>query len=235
LLVVEISFDRQNGQRDGDAGAVAELASDTDSSCKSFDEDWRTRVAGRTQESEQAIIPPPPWGDSMDQRLARLLKRQVAAGFEDLRGAEAAVTLPVSDRLLNEIIAEALPSSGRVRDVEVRAQTGNRFAVRARIGGASFLPPLNLTVAIDRQPELPASPSLVLRLERGGLLSLAGPALRFFDALPPGIRIQDDRIHVDLAQLLEARGLSGFLEHLEQLHIDTTEGTTILSVRARIR
>jgi hypothetical protein len=30
LLVVEMSFERQNGQTDGAAGAVAELASDTD-------------------------------------------------------------------------------------------------------------------------------------------------------------------------------------------------------------
>jgi hypothetical protein len=33
LLVVEISLDRQNGHSDGAAGAVAELASDTESSC----------------------------------------------------------------------------------------------------------------------------------------------------------------------------------------------------------
>jgi len=170
----------------------------------------------------------------MDQRLAGFLKRQVESGFADLRGAEAAFTVPVSDRLLNEIITQALPSSGRVRDVECRARAGNRFAVRAKIGGASFLPPINLTVSIDRQPELPASPVLVLRLEMGGLLSLAGPALRFFDALPPGIRIQDDRLYVDVAQLLEQRGLSGVLNHLEQLQINTAEGATILSLRARI-
>ena len=149
-------------------------------------------------------------------------------------GPRRAVTLPVSDRLLNEILAEALPSSARVRDVDVRARTGNRFAVRAKVAAAPFLPPLNLTVAIDRQPELPASPVLVLRLEMGGLLAVAGVALRFFDALPSGIRIENDRVHVDLAQLLEKQGLSGFLDHLEHLHIDTADGTTILSLRARI-
>jgi len=171
----------------------------------------------------------------MDQRLVRLLSRQVATGFEDLQGTEAAVTLRVSDRLLNELVTEALPPSAKVRDVEVRAQPGNRFAVRAKLGAAAFLPPLNLTVAVDRQPELPASPVLVLKLEMGGLLSLAGPALRFFDALPPGIRIEQDRIHVDLARLLAERGLTGFLDHLEQFHVQTAEGTTILLLRARFR
>ena len=171
----------------------------------------------------------------MDQRLVRLLRRQAASGFEDLRGAEAAVTLPVSDKLLDEIITETLPASSKVKDIQVRAQAGNRFVVRAKLGSAPFLPPLSITAAIDRQPELPASPVLVLRLELGGLLSIAGPALRFFDALPPGIRIENDRLHIDLAQLLAARGLSGFLDHLEQLNVQTTEGTTILSLRARIR
>jgi outer membrane protein TolC len=171
----------------------------------------------------------------LDQRLTGLLRRQIASGFQDLRGAEATVTLPVSDRLLNEFITEAMPASAAVRDLEVRAQEGNRFAVRARLGRASFLPPITLTIAIDRQPELPGSPVLVLRLERGGLLSLAGPALRFFDALPQGIRIEQDRIHIDLVRLLEPRGFSGFLEHIDQLHVGTAPGTTIVSTRARIR
>jgi hypothetical protein len=171
----------------------------------------------------------------MDQRLLRLLKQQAAAGFDDLRGAEASITLPVSDRLLNEIITQALPASAKVRDVEVRALTGNRFGVRAKIGAASFLPPVSLTVVIDRQPELPASPVLVLRLELGGLLAVAGAAMRFFGQLPPGIRIDNDRVYVDLAQLLDKQGLSGLLEHLEELQVSTTQGATILSLRAGIQ
>jgi hypothetical protein len=39
LLVVEMSFERQNGQSEGDAGAVAELTSDTKPPAESFDED----------------------------------------------------------------------------------------------------------------------------------------------------------------------------------------------------
>jgi hypothetical protein len=194
-----------------------------------------SQVAGRSQESERFSIPLPSGENSMDQRLLRLLEQQAAAGFDGLRGAEASITLPVSDRLLNEIITEALPASAKVRDVEVRALTGNRFGVRAKIGAASFLPPVSLTVVIDRQPELPASPVLVLRLELGGLLAVAGAAMRFFGQLPRGIRIDNDRVYVDLAQLLEKQRLSGLLEHLEQLQVSTTQGATILSLRARIR
>jgi hypothetical protein len=41
----------------------------------------------------------------MDPRLAALFTRQRGRGFADFRGAQADITLPVSDRLLNEIIA----------------------------------------------------------------------------------------------------------------------------------
>ena len=171
----------------------------------------------------------------MDERLRRLLMRQQASGFEDLGGAEAALTIPVSDRLLNEIIAEALPRPSPVRDLHVAPKAGDRFAVRGRLTAASFLPALNLSLVIDRQPEFPGFPVLVLRLESSGLLSLAGPALRFIDALPKGIRVEQDRIHVDLPALLERHGLVSYLAFVEQLRVNTIEGALILTVRAAVR
>jgi hypothetical protein len=171
----------------------------------------------------------------MDPRLAALLKRQWETGLSDLRGAHADVTLPISDRLLNEAISEALPASAPVRDLQLASRPGNRIRLRFRVSAASFLPPLNLTVLIERQPELPASPILVLRLETGGLLSFAGSALRFLEALPPGVRIEEDRIHVDLSTLLAERGLAGLLEFVEQVHVTTIEGALVVTIRAVVR
>ena len=171
----------------------------------------------------------------MDPRLAALFNRQRQNGFSDLRGAHADLTIPISDRLLNEAVAGALPASAPVRDLRLAAHTGNRIAVRFKIASASFLPPLNINVLIEKQPELPASPTLVLKLEMGGLLSLAGPALRFLDALPPGIRVEHDRVYVDLSGLLADRGLAELLEYAEQVQVTTTEGALVLGIRARVR
>jgi hypothetical protein len=171
----------------------------------------------------------------MDPRLVLLFARLRATGFSDLRGATADLTLPISDRLLNEAIAEALPSSAPVRDLELTSRTGNRIGVRFRVGAASFLPPFNLTLVIERQPELPDSPILVLKLEMGGLLSLAGSALRFLDTLPPGVRVEKDRIHVDLSTLLAERGLAELLEFVEQVHVTTIEGAVVVAIRAVVR
>jgi hypothetical protein len=145
------------------------------------------------------------------------------------------VTLPISERLLNEVLADALPQAAAIRDVELRPHAGNRLGVRFRIAAASFLPPINITLVIERQPELPDSPTLVLRMERSGLLSVAGSALRFFDALPPGVMIVDDRIHINVAALLAARGLAELLEYAEQLNVSTTDGSLVLTLRGVVR
>ena len=170
----------------------------------------------------------------MDPRLAALLTRQRDRGFSDFAGASAVLTLPIADRLLNDAMTEALPPSAPVRDVQLTSRSGNRIGVRFRIGAASFLPPFNLTLVIERQPDLPRSAVLVLRMEMGGLLSLAGPALRFLDALPPGVQVEKDLILVDLATLLAQRGLGELLEYAEEVQITTTEGSLVVGLRAHV-
>jgi hypothetical protein len=171
----------------------------------------------------------------VDERWLQLLLRQHASGFDDLRGAEVALTVPVSERLLNEAIAEGMPRSATVRDLHVRPLSGDRFAVRFRIGSSAWLPAISLTLSIVRQPAFPGSPVLILKMESSGLLALAGPALRFLNALPEGIRVEDDRIHVDLAALMEARGLGRVLAYLTELTVTTLEGALVVNLRAAIK
>ena len=169
----------------------------------------------------------------MDERFVRILMRQQAAQFEDLGGAEVSATVPISERLLNEIVQESLPRSIPLRDLHVAPQAGDRFVVRARLGSSSLLPPLTLTVLVERQPDLPASPMLVLKLE-GALMALAGPALRFLDALPPGIRFEHDRIYVDIPTMLEQRGLARYLEFIQRVEVHTADGVVLATIRAGV-
>ena len=171
----------------------------------------------------------------MDERIERLLRRQLAEGFADVHGAHAAITLPISERLLNELIAETIPRSAPVTDLRVTPEAGDRFTVRFRVGSSTFLPHVKVVLAIERQPDLPASPIVVLRLETTGLMMLAGPVLRLLNALPAGIAVNDDRIHVDLRALAESRGLAGYLDYLDQLRVNTVSGAVVLTVLGRIR
>jgi hypothetical protein len=171
----------------------------------------------------------------MDERLEALLSRLRATRFSDLSGARADLTVPISDRLLTDLIATALPASAPVRDLHLTSKPHNRIDVRFKVPAASFLPSMKVTLVIEEQPELPASPILVLRLEMGGLLSLAGPATRFLSALPAGIQIIEDRVHVNLATLLGERGLADLLEYAEQVRVTTAEGAIVVALRAGVR
>ncbi|MCA1560067.1 MAG: hypothetical protein LC804_07310 [Acidobacteria bacterium] len=133
------------------------------------------------------------------------------------------------------MIAEALPPGGAVHEVQVQTQAGNRLTARVRLGRSPLLPAVTLRLSIEQQPELPASPVLVLRMASGGLMSLAGSALGFLDKVPKGIRLEGDRILVDIRDLLAQRGLTDFLQFAEGLQVTTGDGTLILGVRLRIR
>lgn len=166
--------------------------------------------------------------------LHELIVNQQRAGFPDLAGARLAAFLPVSDRLINELIARDLPPDAPVSEVTVEALPDNRIAVRARLARMAMLPPVKLTFTIVRQPALPDDPVLVLQMGSTGLLSLAGPALKFFDALPPGIAAEGDRLLVNLRALLAARGLEWLLRYVVDLQVTTTLGAVLIATNAAV-
>lgn len=161
-----------------------------------------------------------------------LLREQRGSGFADIAGTRASLTAPVSDRLLTRIIASRLPSSlPMIRELDLRAVAGNQLVISLR-AGPSFLPAFTIRLAIDEQPVLPSSPVLVLRIVSQGLAAMGNTALRFLQALPPGLRLDGDRLYVNLATLLERYGAEGALQHLSGLEISTTEGRVVVSARS---
>jgi hypothetical protein len=172
----------------------------------------------------------------MSSALLDLLQRQQRDGFPDLAGSEVAATIPVSDSLLNELIATLLSNGGTVREIRVRAEESNRVTAEIRVSRPRFLPRISVRVAIEDQPELPARPTLGLRLmEPSGLLGRAASLIPYFTSLPPGISIEGDRIRIDLRRLLAERNVEGWLDYASDLRVNTRAGAIVLDVRARIR
>lgn len=171
----------------------------------------------------------------MDERIERVLRQQFADGLPDVRGAQAAITLPVSERLLNELLAETLPRSAPISELHVTPEADDRFSVRFRVGSSALVPRVKIVLVIENQPNLPALPILVLRLETTGLMLLAGPVLRLLNALPAGITVKDDRIHIDLRALADRRGFASYFDYLDQLRVNTISGAIVLTVHGKIR
>ena len=171
----------------------------------------------------------------IDPRLSGILESLRASGFRGLGGAKAAVTLPISEPLLNDLIAASLPPSGAVREATVQPQPQDRLGVRVKLARPEFLPPIGATLVIERQPEMPHDPSLVVRVTGfAGLLALAGPLVSLRSVLPPGVRLESDRLTVDLAALLAQHGQGEWLRFVERLRVNSEAGRLIVTVEARI-
>jgi hypothetical protein len=156
--------------------------------------------------------------------LTALLLNLRDAGFRDLAGTRISGSIPVSERLLNQLVAATMPKNLPVREVTVRPEPGNRFSVRIS-PRAAFLPQLTVKLEIEKQAQFPTSPEIVLRMATmGGLLGLAGAAFPIASMLPPGVRLEGERIVVDLRELARREGVADLLELVRELDISTDEG-----------
>ena len=144
----------------------------------------------------------------------RLFAEQERQGFADLAGSEG---------------------QAAIRELHVSPRAGDRFGVRVVLA-KSFLPPISLDVVIDKQPSLPGDPVLALTLSgMGGLLRFAGPVAGFLKALPPGVRMEGDRVFVDLRAVLAPHGLTSILNYVEEVLLSTEEGRLLILFRAAVR
>jgi len=171
----------------------------------------------------------------MHPAILQLLEAQQRDGFPDIRGSDAALTIPVSDRLVNAVIAAFLPAQGRVREVVIQSHDGNQLTARIRTGSA-LLPPISVGLEIDKQPALPDDAILSVKLSHASkFVTLAASALSTMVTLPPGLIIAGDQIRIDIRRLLAERRLESWLAYVSHLRISTREGAVVVNVRAAIR
>jgi hypothetical protein len=165
----------------------------------------------------------------------KLFTDQARQGFADLGGSEGQAALRVSERLLNTILADAISGSSKVRELQVSPRAGNHLGVRLIVAKPSFLPPITFDVIIDKQPSLPDDPVLGLTLSgMGGLLRFAGPVAGFLQSLPPGVRLEGERVFVDLRVALAAHGLSTVLNYLKDVAVGTEEARLVIVFAAAV-
>jgi hypothetical protein len=99
----------------------------------------------------------------------------------------------------------------------------------------AFLPALNVSLEIERQARLPDSPELVLKLSgAGGMMRFAAPAISSFGKLQLGVRMDGDRLFVDLQMMLRQHGQAELLSYARQIEVVTDEGKLVLLVELRV-
>jgi hypothetical protein len=170
----------------------------------------------------------------MDTWLQQLLENAKAGNARDLSGTRVALDLSVSDRLINDLLAQKLPPDGAVKAVEVTCRAGDA-RVAVKLSRPAFLPTVNLAMTVERQPELPASPILVLRLSiPPAIAGLLGAGISLFNVLPRGHRLEGDLLHVDLATVLQDRGFGWVLPYARALKVRFEPGRLVHFVEVEV-
>ena len=166
--------------------------------------------------------------------LLAILQQLRASRLADLKGTHVSVRVPISERLLNDVLAAVIPETAPVRFVQLHPGGGNRIAVRVKLARPDFLPPITVTADIVEQPAWPDGPLVLRMLSLPGLISMAGAALPVASRLPPGVRLQDQRVLIDLPVIMEAQGLGEWAPFVESVTVQSEEGRLILDVTAKV-
>lgn len=182
-------------------------------------------------------MPDPPFLDRVRQLFG--------ADLQELAGAAISAEIPLSDTVLNRLIGERLDrSAGPISAAHVEALDDDTFSAELTLRGPRMLPTVRIVARIEQQPmggpEGPPlhkrEPVLVLRWSipgMGPLGLLAAPALTFLKALPRGIRAEDDRIVVDVAEVLRSHGLGEWGRYLSTLRVHTRRGAVLVQFELR--
>jgi hypothetical protein len=168
--------------------------------------------------------------------LRDIIRQRTGVELRDVAGSMLTGEIPLSDALVNRMLAERLVHHAQVASVRVQAQQDDTVAIQV-VPRARLMPALNVTARIERQPEFPHHPLLLLRWSMpaaGPLALFAAPVLAYFKAMPPGIRMDGDRVAVDLRELLHSRGLDEVIAFIRKLEVHTRPGGYVLRFEAGI-
>lgn len=170
----------------------------------------------------------------MDRWIEQLMNDVRDGRAADLTGTRVAGDVSIADRLLNELIATKIGPESAIRDVTIRAEAG-RARVTVKVARPSFLPPLSFVLSVETQPALPASPVLVLRVGMmPGVAALLGTGISLMNIMPPGLRLEGDRLFVDISALLEDRGYGWLFRYLRAVHVSFEPGRVVNHVEVEV-
>ena len=172
----------------------------------------------------------------IDPALLGRLRDIAGSNLQELSGATLATEIPLTNAVVNRLIAARLAAaSGPVSTVQLDALDADTFSAQVSLR-AKMIPTMRIVARIEEQPE-PHRPVLGIRWSMPGLgrlAMLAGPALTFLKTLPRGFRAEDDRILVDVAELLRAQGLADLLPLIVKVRVHTRPGAFLLKLELRV-
>jgi hypothetical protein len=163
--------------------------------------------------------------------MDKIFQKVIQNNFSELQGATVEASIPVPQRLINELIAEMVKGNKNVVSVQAAIHPQNRISVDAK---TTVLPwPLTLKLKLDRSVDLASYPSPKIRawMENNLLLGSLGSML---NVLPEGIKLYGNQIVIDLGAFLRTAEQKRLLKLVKSVGIRTEEGKIILDAKLEI-
>lgn len=163
--------------------------------------------------------------DCMDEILQRLVRDN----FSELAGLRVDASIPVPERLVNEIVGTAIRGNKNINYCRISISHQNRVSVNLKTPLWPW--PLELKLRLDRIVDFRRSPLLRAKLENKTLLGRLGS---FFKVLPDGLHISGDQVIVDLRAFLLVPEQKKYLELIKTAEIKTEEAKVIIDITAAV-
>ncbi len=146
--------------------------------------------------------------------------------FSELPGLRVDATIPVPERLANEVIEISIRGNKNIE--YCRLSIGGQNRVLANIKTPLWPWPIRLKLKLFREVDFSDSPKVRAFLENHVLLGKLGA---LFKALPDGIVLYEDQVSIDLGAFLQTPEQKRYLDLVKAVEIRTEESMVILSVK----
>jgi hypothetical protein len=161
------------------------------------------------------------------------LARQSTTAWPDLTGTSATLRLPLREPIVNAAIeALVLPRVSALRRLSVSFLADQRVDVVIASGAIRFLPAFTVTLDLDPVVVCEPTPIVRMHLRRGSLAGALGSLAA--GSLPPGVRLTDGLIEVEVATLIGDRDTLGLLPFLRSARVETAPGLLWLLAEVRV-
>lgn len=164
-----------------------------------------------------------------------LLGSLQSSAFREVAGARVFAHVPISRTLLNRLVSAAVAdASPHVREVEIRPHAGDAFDVLVTVSWP-FVPAIKVACIVERQPQFPVSPILVLRWSLLGAAGvIASRVIASLDRLPAGVQLDGDRLVFDIRRLAEGTPAAPVLPYIRSLEFHSGDDRFVFDVEMGI-
>jgi len=159
--------------------------------------------------------------------LAQFVEKQKANGFADLAGLDIAFALPVTQKVLDDLLAP-VPFPEQIRSFRLRFGGNDLVLFEVGLNLFMFKTTVRVEARVERFVPFPQNPVLTLTLLSGGLLEMGLNVV----PLPSWIEVAGRQVRLDLGKLLRDGGNGWLVSLLRDVKVNV--GTGAVNITGRV-